>query len=370
MTAVARLTVSGHPLLFADLLITGKAPQRRVILPTVEVKNGPRVIQGPKSLCQKIALVGDNIVVGWAGEHKEAASVIGELKFRCENEQFNLFQVKEYLQRQRKSKIQLAGFVLDNEKNKLTSFHFGCPTFQSPVFGEIALLGSGAALLREYFQKDTSAPFCPQDQANLAIQAVGYGMAASGNFFSMEQFACENLDNGFGGGYEIATLSTDKFVKLSDVLYAFWLATLDPERKLLTLKAFPFLLFRYEYYNELLIIRGIALHENDGTAKVEETIFPIPPVDRFLTAEEKTRPPVPQLNARWICNYVQIFSEPNKMDILTEVGHATKPAWIQFEEYDGRVAKVTVSQRLYDKIIAGIEEQLSLPEKGVIRTEN
>jgi hypothetical protein len=35
-----------------------------------------------------------------------------------------------------------------------------------------------------------------------------------GNFVTMEQFACESLDNVFGGGYEIATRSFDKFVKL------------------------------------------------------------------------------------------------------------------------------------------------------------
>jgi hypothetical protein len=180
-------------------------------------------------------------------------------------------------------------------------------------------------------------------------------MAAAANFLTMEQFACESLDNLFGGGYEIATQSYDKFVKLTVVLYAFWRATLDTEHTSVTLKAFPFFLLRYEYYGDLLVIRAVTLNENNGSANTQEALFPVPPVYRYLSAAEKANPPTPKLKSSWICNYVQIFPKPDKMDILTLARHSPKLAKLQFEECDGRLSKLTVSESLHTEILSSIE---------------
>jgi hypothetical protein len=182
-------------------------------------------------------------------------------------------------------------------------------------------------------------------------------MAAAANFLTMEQFACESLDNLFGGGYEMATQSFDKFVKLTDVLYAFWRGTLDRELTSVTLKAFPFFLLRYEYFGDLLVIRAVALNENNGIANAQETRFPVPPVYRYLRAEEKANPPLPRLESSWLCNYVQIFPEPDKMDILTIARYAPQSAHLQFDELDGRLAGVTVSENLYNEVFSSIENR-------------
>jgi hypothetical protein len=367
MTAVARLEVNGWPLLFADLLLSAPATQgSRISLPSVDVAYHSDMARAASSLHQKIAIIADNIVLGWAGKYSVASDVIGELKERCEHERFNLKRVEEYLRRQRRSvwnEIGLTGFVFDGAANKRGVFGCACRTVQSRVFGEIGLLGSGSALLEKYFQQDSSIPACSHDPENLAIRAVSYGMAAAANFLTMEQFACESLDNLFGGGYEIATQSYNKFVKLSDVLFAFWRATLDAGHKSVVLKAFPFFLLRYEYYEDLLIIRALALNENNGIANVHEKRFSVPPVYRYLSAEEKAAPPVPRFQSRWLCNYVQIFPEPNKMDILTFASYAPELAQMQFEERDGQLTRITVSQSVYSEIFSSIENRYSRREQ-------
>jgi hypothetical protein len=361
MTAVARLQVNGWPLLFGDLLVSAPAARgSQVSLPSVDVIHHADIERGAHRLHQKIAIVADNIVVGWSGKYSAASDVIGELRQRCEQERFSSKKVEEYLRRQRKSiwkEIGLAGFVLDSDANSRTTFGCACQTIQSPVFGDVGYLGTGSDLMQTYFRQDFSVPACPQDPENLAIRAVAYGMAAAANFLTMEQFGCESLDNLFGGGYEIATQSYDEFVKLTDVLYAFWRGTLDPEQTSVTLKSFPFLLLRYEYYGDLLVIRALTLNEKNGIADAREALFAVPPVYRYLTAAERANPPVPRLKSSWLCNYVQILPKRDKMDILSIADFAPESADLQFEESDERLAGITVSEDLYKKIFSSIENR-------------
>ncbi len=359
MTAVARLQVDGWPLLFEDLLVSAPKKQgSQVTLPGVDVVHHSAAVRGAHGLHQKIAIVSDNILIGWAGKYSAASDVIGELKLRCEYERFSSKDIAQYLRGQRKSvwkEIGLAGFVFDSDTNNLATFGCACRTLKTDGLGEIGLLGTGSDMLREYFQQDFIVPTCPQDPENLAIGAVGYGMAAAANFLTMEQFACESLDNLFGGGYEIATRSFGKFVKLTDVLYAFWRGNLDSEHSSVTLKALPFLLLRFEYYSDLLVIRAVALNENNGVVNTRETLFPVPPVYRYLTAEERASPPVPKLRSSWLCNYVQIVPQPDRMDILTVAKYAPKAESLHFEERNGRLVGLTVSDDLYKEILMSIE---------------
>lgn len=361
MTAVARLEVSGWPLIFADLLISGPVVQGSSMpLPSVDVIYHSDVDQAAKGMRQKIAIVADNIVVGWAGKHSTASDVIGELKQRCECEEFSSKQVEEYVRRQPRSvweEIGLVGFVVDGPSNRRTTFGCACRNFRSQILGEIGLLGTGSSLMEEYFQQVQSIPACTQDPENLAVRAVAYGMAAIANFLTMEQFTCENLNNLFGGGYEIATQSYDKFVKLTDVIYAFWRGSLEHGQTSVTLKAFPFLLMRYEYFGDLLVIRALALNESNGVVDAHEGLYLVPPVYRYLTAEERVNPPVPVLESSWICNYVQIFPRPDKMDIFTIARYAPLSAHLQFQECNRCLTGLKVSESLYREIFSSIEHR-------------
>jgi hypothetical protein len=361
MTAVACLEFKGYPLLFGDLLVSSRtAPNTTVSLPSLDVKYGPQVVVGPTGLCQKITILADNMIVGWAANRiSEAADVIKGLKLHCEYEGFNLDALGQFLRGQRRELwdgLELAGFILENEKHVVFR-SANCRTVDTPAFGEVALLGTGRDLLEQHLHKDFSEPVCHEDPENLAIQAVAYGMSTMGNFITMEQFACESLDNFFGGGYEIATRSFDKFVKLSDVLYAFWRATLAPDRKSVRLRVCPFLLFRYEYYGDLLAIRATTVHEQHGESHGVEKLFVIPPIYREPTDEEKANPPVPPFNARWICNYVQIMTALNEMDITTLARYSHNPTWLQFKESDGKLIGISVSGEVQDAILEGIEHR-------------
>src|SRR3954447_7246080 len=135
-------------------------------------------------------------------------------------------------------------------------------------------------------------------QTTKLCRAAACGLTLAGNFFTMEQHHSENLSLKFGGGYEIATLSNGKFVKLGDILYVFWSAIVNSQDRSIKLRDFPYCAFRYEYYEDLLVIRGVGIHAVEGTV-YNETVFPIPPAYRFLNVDEKANRRKPQLNAKW-----------------------------------------------------------------------
>ena len=389
MTAVACMCIEGYPLLVGDLLISGAvAPESLVSLPSTTVQYGLGGGDGPKSMRQKIAIVADNLAVGWAGEHKVAMDVISELKERCEHERFDEKFVAEFLKRQRQStweEIQLAG-ILTKPIPTLVPFRFlhlfqspSCKICESPTFGKITLLGNGFDLLNDYLRREATIPTGDGPFDNFpfrtqifetgvagrkpTMKLVGsdsfpyrvltYGMVVAGRFLMMEQTTFENLDHKFGSGYEIVSLVEERFTKVTNVLYLFWNANVGEDGKSVTLSPFPYLLHRYEYYDDLLVVRSIALNEKDGTMFEEKLPFLIPPVYRYLWPQEKEKPPKPPLDARWICNFIRVFSHSNSsMRVVTTVGLETSS--IKCEEKDGQFVKMTIEPIVYQKILSTI----------------
>jgi hypothetical protein len=361
MTAVARLLVRQQPLLIGDLLLSNRPTAGSEIpLPIVNVTYRETVgNSGPAGLCQKIAILTDNIAIGWAGNRQAAHGLLADLKLRCEFQSLSLEEVKNYLRKQPKSvwqDIQVAGFIFDAGDSYVCSFKCGGKTIESPLFGEIDLLGTGDGAFESYLQGVNEIPTSQQVPDNQALQAVACGLTLAGNFFTMEQHNSENLSLKFGGGYEIATLSHGKFVKLRDILYVFWSATVNLRDRSIRLRAFPYCAFRYEYYEDLLVIRGVGIHEVEGTV-YNETVFPVPPAYRFLNADEKANRRKPQLNAKWVCNYVQIQLEPQpQLDITTLAQLGGNPP-IQFDEHDDIISEVNIAADLRKRLISSIADR-------------
>ena len=293
------------------------------------------------------------------GQTQAAHGLLYDLKLHCEFDSLTLEGVKDYLRKQPKSvwqKVSVTGFVFDPSASYVCSFGIGCKTINSPIFGEIDLLGTGDAAFESYLQRVTEIPTFPQDPDNQALQAAACRLTLAGNFFTMEQNHSENLSLKFGGGYEIATLSHGKFVKLGDILYVFWSATVNLRDRSIKLRAFPYCAFRYEYYDDLLVIRGVGLHEMDGTVS-NETVFPVPPAYRFLDPDEMANRRKPLMNAKWVCNYVQIQLEPQpQLDITTLAQYGGNPP-IQFDEHDGLVREATIVADFRERLISSITDR-------------
>src|SRR5262245_2684710 len=150
MTIVARFGIQGCPMLMGDLLLSGpELPGSKVFLPTTEDFSAifpAGSTKVPRGIRQKIAVVSDKLVVGWAGKLSIAQNVIAELVRRSQSEPFTRESLQQYFDGLNQAvweELGLAGFIEDDAG--MTSFCCESTTeFSTPLLGKVALLGSGA----------------------------------------------------------------------------------------------------------------------------------------------------------------------------------------------------------------------------------
>jgi hypothetical protein len=99
MTAVLRSFVSNWPIMLGDLLLSGPEQQNPVHVPTVaDITEIFPTGSGwaPAALQQKIAMLADNLVVGWAGNRLAAKILIADLWEKSKAEPCTLASLKDY----------------------------------------------------------------------------------------------------------------------------------------------------------------------------------------------------------------------------------------------------------------------------------
>jgi hypothetical protein len=282
MTLVARFLKRNVPFIVGDLLVSKPSWQDvNSNMPTI-----PRRAQAmvgvnlgsqdwaASELVQKVILLNDRVVVGWAGKMSVAREVLGRLRNDLANveSQSHLDSVLDRISATELREISLLGFALIGDA--LYSFDRGpgIASFQSTRFQQLTLTGTGIESflrlkdLERTYELHTSEP-------NPGTRAVIDVVQVVGNLIATEMLTLETLLANYGAGFEIAFLSHDKFEKFDEMLYTVWQATFVGEEV-----SVDFLhMFKYAYAHEDLAIRvaDIDLKSNH----VADTKFCIPPVD-------------------------------------------------------------------------------------------
>jgi hypothetical protein len=142
-------------MLLADLLLSGpERPGSQTVIPTTEdlssiFPSGSTKV--PRGVRQKIAVVTDKLVVGWAGEMRIARDVVAELIRRSQSAPFTRQSLGQYFNGLGDAvwkKFGIVGFIEDDVG--MTSFCCDhTHEFSTPLLGKVALLGSGAKSVKE-----------------------------------------------------------------------------------------------------------------------------------------------------------------------------------------------------------------------------
>ncbi len=149
MTVVARLAINDYPMLIGDLLLSIEDPLASPSsVPTVEnlsVMFPAGSARVPCGLRQKVAVVADNLVVGWSGSLNTAWDVIAELKRKSQSQPFTYETLTKHfdsLSQRVWDEIGLVG-VLEESQDRV--FHWGRKSREADtkLFGRVGLLGSG-----------------------------------------------------------------------------------------------------------------------------------------------------------------------------------------------------------------------------------
>ena len=354
MTAVARIAIQECPMLLADLLLSGPPlPGVTASLPTVDdlsVAFPPGSPIVPRELCQKIAVVSENLIVGWAGGYDTARAVIGELRRLDVARRFTNESLQRHLDSLDPSvwaengdpySIALVGFIRDPD-NRIAQFGRSYFNLDTQLFGKVGLLGSGLDDFEKFLQQTQQLPESDNIIMNVLQQSIGFGLQMGGSLLRIELESPASLQQFYGGGYEIAVSELGKFEKLDDVTYVFWWVETDGPK--LRGGLLPSRAFRYSYQDDLLRIRSVAFVSGGTGTIAREQLFLVPPVYRDVHPDEEADHSRPPLNARWLCNYFLVRFGDGRLAIYAKFAYQPQEKrWLHFEDFAGGV-KVGVSQ--------------------------
>jgi hypothetical protein len=339
MTIVARFGIQGCPMLMGDLLLSGpELPGSLAFIPTTEDLStifpaGSTYV--PRGLRQKIAVVTDKLVVGWAGNLSIARNVIAELIRKSKLAPFSRESLQQYFDGLSDAvwkDFGIVGFIEDD----IGMTSFCCEStkeFSTPLLGKVGLLGSGAKGVEKMFGGISQLPEGIDRSLNVVEQSVGIGLQLSGGLLSFEIATLQNLSDFYGGGYEIATVLNQKFGKLNDVTYLFWRADIDS--KGVRIGRLPVRVCRYAYHKDMLVIRSVKFEDKGEERAIDERVFFVPPVYRDVQPGELASLTLPSLNARHLCNYFLIPMSEKELAIFAMVCRKEQvedEKWVKFTE--------------------------------------
>ena len=266
MTIIATFAVNQYPVLLGDLLISGNEElNSSTNLPIIgDIRKVFPKGSGfvPTSLRQKIAIVNDNLCLGWSGRSLSAQIIIKELfKEARRKPNWNSDDILSFLSSfdsEHKDKVGIVGY--SNDGRGIFPFGYGVgQAYQSPKHGLVRLSGTGATTFKSYLD-DFNVP-AASGRLNPLDVAVGNTLGITTLMTGLEP---DNLLSYFGGGYEIALLVRRKFTKIDDVTYLVWVG--DQINASSWKLNFPHIFIKYYYRSDLLFIKRAEYRsQSDGS---------------------------------------------------------------------------------------------------------
>jgi len=378
MTVVAAFTVNGVPVMLGDLLISGPSTGRASIhIPTV----GDAIPSLPEDgqlaiaqLRQKLCIIGDNIALGWSGSLLAATMVVEGLIKENRRSEMTLEEVKRYLDNldkwTRQQDLSLVGYV--SEPAGIAPFGYNCSEFQSDIFGNVMVSGTGESDLSSLLQQfSTSAPQFRGEDANPLAVAACTALTVTGFLLQSELADDSALDRFYGGGYEVVTFVNGRFGKINDITYLVWILSTDGQTASLAL---PSVVIKYSYERDLLIMRVARFNrpseEDEPTVALSNELYVVTPIYRYPKQTELTRVKQPRLSSRFLCNYVVVLPRHKKLDVTNVVCRVDlstqSPGPIEFIEEEDKVA-LAVSKSFIEEIFSlAIQSLKSDNTKGIV----
>lgn len=227
MTVILGFKVDALPVLVGDIVISGwEQPGIATIIPTVGISHAV-FPEGSgytiTNLKQKVNIISDNLMIAWAGSYAAAKYVISELKRLSEHQEISQdlihhFFTEEVSQNIGQQEVAFIGCISNSDHFTFFDYSYGVEIekINHSRYGEVMISGVGKDDVQEILQdiERQSA----RDDLSRFHNAVIATLTLCGYLMARDK---RSLRNFFGGGYEIATFSENKFSKVDD--YSFFL---------------------------------------------------------------------------------------------------------------------------------------------------
>ena len=365
MTAVVqiRFKETNYPMMVGDILLSSKYYRPDdLMVPTHDSSLAfPAEFKiTPCDLRQKLTVISDNLVVGWAGDAYPASELIKKLQEENEQEPFTLDSLNTYLSSMGptvwQNNVALVGFV--KEPNRFAWFGRNAE-YVSTGIGEAGLLGTGTESIKRYLKSITISPVSSDRSGNLLTQHLLTTLSLTGGLLSYEIRSGSSLNQLFGAGYELATVVDGVFKKIDDITYLFWYARTDGNGVQIK---FPHRSLKISYLNDILVIRVDSLKSlpNGTGISTEKTMcFFVEPIYRSVDPDELIGFVPPSRNSRFVCNYFTFHDRQRRETVLaaTESVGTGGPSDIKFIEDGWQTKHFAVRDGYLDEIADRIKQQ-------------
>ena len=331
MTLIAAVGLDTFPVVFGDLLISG--PEQPPAVPDIPLAGEVTSVFPDGSegsilgLNQKVALLADNCVIAWAGNVEFARTIIRELRAIASNAPLSLPIIETYLAQLDpivREEVSFIGWVREGEL--FHQFWYRAAVAKSAMFGQVSAGGSGAidfvTLAAEISGGTWNAPGRALTGLERAISSM---LSATSLLLQAELSSQSNRLHYFGGGYEIATFIGDKFAKVGDIAFVFWMAHVTDGQVALS---GPWFVLKQDYAGESLLLHVLLMRPGEISTDppiVEEHQHIISPFGGIVDAAHATGISWPGLEAAFTCHVVLVHL-PKRIAVFNRIDYSESRA--------------------------------------------
>jgi hypothetical protein len=297
MSLIASTFAEQSPFLIGDLLFSSKDGNKDFLLPT-HAETGESVADlKPQDLAQKIFILKDNVCVALAGLESEMKALLDHLR--------DSFRFYDIVTRDSVHTM-LHSFDLDNqfkhsafiilvmEKDEAGNFFGGKFTSNSnwieiehPTFASVVAGGRGARDFINHLQQP--ATYASTFEDDLLKSRLTANIIMLSQWITTEKVTGRNLENLWGGGYEIIFFDGERFAKFPEIAFVVFETKIDPDGTMQRMH--PSVINYYKYQGDLLLIYSFQLfrgsiEEKEGRLQMiaeagdyESHLFFVPPFD-------------------------------------------------------------------------------------------
>jgi hypothetical protein len=282
MTIIAHYRSFGVPTLVGDLLISRRTnPGRPVHIPASRAIND-RIHRTRNiyvaALTQKVVLCGDKLVVAWSGSHAQAANLFEAwqpLQHLPEIDTDMVNRLIDNIDEPLRNNLSLIAAIATPRGARLIMHRVEAPRDYGDIT-EVVAAGSGRAIFHELTRQQAATVRQYNPGAGEEELRHGYDANLLGSLYGEEFATTMPLQNGWGGGFELARLENGRFVKVGRQLLLNFVAVQSGAAW--DLRFVPN--FRHvDYWRDQTIIQAVE-HEIDTNGVIlpgRRDVFVVPP---------------------------------------------------------------------------------------------
>lgn len=216
-------------MLIGDAMVSGdEVPDRVCKLPMIgPITNVFPVGSGYtiRALTQKVTLISDQCVIGWAGSRLGARMAMLQLSELARTETVTPDLVAWYLKNLNHDTVNLGtsllGYVVGDDGPELFA-NFDHRNRVALEGGSAVVEGSTPDFVEKFLRNSGRGRLHGTSSFTPAEYACEYGLQLATYFLASESKGYEQLLRYFGGAYEVATYADRKFKKCDGATYIFW----------------------------------------------------------------------------------------------------------------------------------------------------